>query len=104
MSSKENYNDSANTGQEDVFANSQDWVSSEIPTGVDRRAFLMKSAVVGAAVMLTGSQLKAKDLVDRSTPPARSLPLWSSKYVASKEEVMKGPVMTLCDEFYKVGP
>ena len=105
MSKKENKKEQlTDVVHDDPLANSKDFISSEIPSGVDRRTFLMRSAVVGAAVMLTGSQLKAKDLVERSTPPARALPLWSSKYVASKDEVMKGPVMTLSDEFYKVGP
>ena len=43
-----------------------------IPHGVDRRTFLMRSAVVGAAVVITGSQLSCQDKTARATAPAPS--------------------------------
>jgi len=106
MPSKENENIKGATkiGTEDILASPEDMVTQAIPAGVDRRTFLMRSAVVGAAVLITGNELSAKELVARSTPPARALPLWSKNYVESMEEVKKGPVMTVIDEFYKVGP
>jgi hypothetical protein len=36
-------------------------VSQEIPAGVDRRTFLMRSAVVGAAVLITGNHMSAQE-------------------------------------------
>jgi L-serine dehydratase len=76
-----------------------------LPAGVDRRAFLMRSAVLGAAAVMTGCSPPA-------TPPAASTSAASAppepKSLVSPElEVVKkskGPVMTTLDEFYKVGP
>jgi L-serine dehydratase len=106
MSNKDNQNKKHATKivREDVLANPSELIAKDIPPGVDRRTFLMRSAVVGAAVLITGNELSAKEMVARSTPPARALPLWSKGYVEAKEEVIKGPVMTVIDEFYKVGP
>jgi L-serine dehydratase len=66
---------------------------------VDRRTFLMRSAVVGATTVILGRSLSAQERTDRSTAPAP--PLSSDLNVVKKE---KGPVMTTLDEFYKVGP
>src|SRR5688572_6577720 len=83
---------------------SDDITSREIPSGVDRRTFLMRSAVVSAAVLITGNEMSAKEMVARSTAPAPVVPLWSKGYVEAKDALKKGPVMTVIDEFYKVGP
>ena len=84
-----------------------------IPHGVDRRTFLMRSAVIGAAVVITGSQLSCQDKTSRATAPAPSaepkgvaggpgnVELSPSLNVVKEQ---KGPVMTTLDEFYKVGP
>jgi len=87
--------------REDPLGTTEDVTSKAIPPGVDRRTFLMRSAVVSAAVIITGNEMSAKEMVRRSTAPA---PAWSKGYIDSKDEVMKGPVMTTIDEFYKVGP
>ncbi|HTT43702.1 MAG TPA: L-serine ammonia-lyase [Steroidobacteraceae bacterium] len=74
----------------------------EVPAGVDRRSFLMRSAVISAALLMTDRTL---------TPEARA----AAAAAASKPQVSlspslnvvknsKGPVMTTLEEFYKVGP
>ena len=95
--------------QEEIIANYDQVLSQEIPAGVDRRTFLMRSAVIGAAVVITGNPITAQEVARRSTPkkndrPARTEapPNTDSKlHVVMKT---KGPVMTTIDEFYKVGP
>jgi L-serine dehydratase len=92
-------------------------VPSEIPTGVDRRKFIMRSAVIGAAAVMNGctraeTEQKAPPPAPASakapapaaqgfaTPPP-AVPLSADLDVVKKE---KGPVLTTADEFYKVGP
>jgi L-serine dehydratase len=85
---------------EDLF-DSESLISQEIPPGVDRRTFLMRSAVVGATTVMLGRSLSANERTLRSIapPPAR---LTSDDLDVVKKQ--KGPVMTTLDEFYKVGP
>ncbi|HET9265009.1 MAG TPA: twin-arginine translocation signal domain-containing protein, partial [Vicinamibacterales bacterium] len=42
------------TPRKDPFADTRLLISQEIPHGVDRRSFLMRSAVGGAAAVMTG--------------------------------------------------
>src|SRR4051794_39907859 len=73
---------------------------SDPPSGSDRRAFMMRSAMVTAIVALGGianplfAQVPAE-------PPLGSAPPDPNLQVIKNT---KGPVMTLVDEFYKVGP
>ena len=39
---------------EDLLADTSEIISHKVPSGVDRRSFLMRSAVVGAAAVMTG--------------------------------------------------
>ncbi len=75
--------------------------SQKIPDSVDRRAFFMRSAMIGATAVLTGRSVSAQERADKSAgaPPAPQL---SPDLNVVKEQ--KGPVMTTLDEFYKVGP
>src|SRR5512138_3616683 len=77
----------------------------DIPGGVDRRAFLMRSAVIGAAAVITGCSPSKEQAAATSTPPppapAPAAPMSADLEVVKKA---KGPVMTTIDEFYKVGP
>ena len=75
----------------------------EAPAGVDRRAFLMRSAVIGSAAVIAGIPLSEKALAaaDQATLPARTGGLSPNLHLV---KAAKGPVMTLVDEFYKVGP
>jgi L-serine dehydratase len=86
----------------------------EIPEGVDRRTFLMRTAVIGAAVVMTGCDMPKKEQAERAaseaaTPPAAAPAAakgLGSTMSADLDVVKrsKGPVMTVLDEFYKVGP
>jgi L-serine dehydratase len=76
----------------------------EVPDGMDRRTFLMKSAVIGAATVITGCNVpppKKADLPQAAAPAATGSKLSADLDVSKRA---KGPVMTVIDEFYKVGP
>jgi L-serine dehydratase len=84
----------------DTFLESlTDPAAIDVPPGVDRRTFLMRSAVVGAASVISGCSLSAAEQKNAATaaPPNVSPDL----NVVKKA---KGPVMTVLEEFYKVGP
>jgi L-serine dehydratase len=85
--------------QDDLLGRSDEVVSQDVPSGVDRRTFMMRSAVVGATAVITGRTISAQERAQRSTdePP----PLSADLNVVQKS---KGPVMTTLEEFYKVGP
>ena len=76
---------------------------------IDRRAFMMRTAVVGAASVMAGcSEPKATDVsagdppLRPAPPPAAAAPPLSPDLEVVKKS--KAPVMTTLDEFYKVGP
>ena len=73
---------------------------TEPPSGSDRRSFMMQSAMVVAIVAVGG---RASPLFGQvpAQPPLGSRPPDPNLEVVKKS---KGPVMTLVDEFYKVGP
>src|SRR5688572_31317941 len=84
--------------REDLIGHADEVLQEEIPSGVDRRTFMMRSAVIGATAVITGRSISAQERADRSTAAP---PLSNDLSVVKKE---KGPVMTTIDEFYKVGP
>ncbi len=73
------------------------------PAGIDRRAFLMRSALVSAMAVLTG---QAVTPVARAAAAASATPPPMTGMSPDLDVVKraKGPVMTTLDEFYKVGP
>jgi L-serine dehydratase len=80
-----------------------------LPANVDRRAFLIRHAAIGAAAVMTGTtwtpEARAQQAAKEATAPIDLRQLGATlspdlDVVASS----KGPVMTLADEFYKVGP
>jgi L-serine dehydratase len=80
----------------------------EIPVGLDRRKFIVRSAVISAAAVMTGCARSEAEI--KGPPPAAeapgaapapAVPLAQDLNVVMKQ---KGPVMTTADEFYKVGP
>jgi L-serine dehydratase len=75
--------------------------SQKIPDGVDRRAFFMRSTMIGATAILTGRSVSAEKRAEKAAgaPP---VPQLSPDLYVVKEQ--KGPVLTTLDEFYKVGP
>ncbi len=73
------------------------------PEGVDRRAFLMRTAMIGAVTVLAGAppvspEETAKKAASAAAPLSRVSPDLDVK------KSTKGPVMTTLEEFYKVGP
>src|SRR5687767_3311953 len=93
--------------REDPLADTSRLISKAIPPGVDRRNFLMRSAVGGAAAIMTGRSVSTQEAIAKALatlPPqtaGSTPPLASDLNVVKKQ---KGPVMTTVDEFYKVGP
>ncbi|HVS23660.1 MAG TPA: L-serine ammonia-lyase [Gammaproteobacteria bacterium] len=73
----------------------------EVPAGVDRRTFLMRSAVIGATAVLTGRSISAQERTAAATAPPPAVPLSNDLDVVKRASK---PVMTTIDEFYKVGP
>lgn len=96
-------------GQAEDPLGSSERITREIPSGLDRRAFLMRSALIGAMGVMTGCSQSAEERAAKaakgSAVPSQGTspppPLASSLEVVKQE---KGPVMTVLDEFYKVGP
>jgi L-serine dehydratase len=78
---------------------------TEIPAGVDRRSFIMRSGVIGAAAVLTGKawtpEARAQQAAKEAAEPKMGSKLSPDLNVVKKS---KGPVMTVLEEFYKVGP
>ena len=75
------------------------------PPGVNRRAFLIRHAAIGAAAILTGTGWTAEARAQRAATEASVAKLGatlSPDLNIVKEE--KGPVLTVLEEFYKVGP
>jgi L-serine dehydratase len=77
----------------------------ELTPGIDRRTFVMRSAMIGAVAVLSGCKPpSAQETAERAAsgpPPSTDPPLSPDLEVVKKA---KGPVMTTLDEFYKVGP
>src|SRR5882757_6329322 len=86
---------------EDPLGSPEEVITPNIPSGVDRRTFLMRSALIGATSVITGHPVSAQERANRSVgaPPTPAL---SPDLNVVKEQ--KGPVLTVIDEFYKVGP
>src|SRR5437762_5239812 len=81
-----------------------------LPANIDRRTFLIRNAVIGAAAAMTGTvwtlearaQQAAKEAAAKSPlPPLDSTSMSPDLDVVKRS---KGPVMTVLNEFYKVGP
>jgi L-serine dehydratase len=75
----------------------------EAPEGVDRRAFMMRTAMIGAVTVLAGAPpISPAETAKKaaSAPPLQGK--GSPNLDVAKRS--KGPVMTTVDEFYKVGP
>ncbi len=78
----------------------------QIPAGIDRRSFLVRNAVIGAAAAMTGriwtpEARAAQAEKEAGAPKLGASPLSPDLDVVKRS---KGPVMTVLDEFYKVGP
>jgi L-serine dehydratase len=81
---------------------------SALPSSINRRSFIMRNAVIGAAAVMTGRTWTPEARAQQAAKEARpSLPPLDSTTMSQDLNVVKqskGPVMTVVDEFYKVGP
>jgi L-serine dehydratase len=97
----------AQGGQADPLRGEDRWIAQDVPPGVDRRTFLMRSAVVGSALVISGCSTSPEARTQQATPPAATPPAPAPPPLDPDLNVVKkskGPVMTTIDEFYKVGP
>jgi L-serine dehydratase len=78
----------------------------DIPEGWDRRAFMMRSALAGAMVALTGRPLAAYAQQPPTTPQTPPGAPAAPSLDPSLDVVRRsrGPIQTTLDEFYKIGP
>src|SRR5689334_18882155 len=83
------------------FKGDLDLSTEELPAGVDRRTFMMRSAILGATAVIFGRSIPAAAAITSATVRQTAPPLSPELEVVRKS---KGPVMTTIDEFYKVGP
>src|SRR3954470_13448075 len=95
--------------REDPLADTSQLLSQEVPPGMDRRNFLIRSAVGGAAAVLTGCSVPDAERAAKAAatvPPAKAAEPTAPALSADLDVVKKGagPVLTTVDEFYKVGP
>ena len=95
-------NPPARPSGDDPLGSSNEVISADIPLGADRRTFLMRSSVIGAASVIIGGRISAQERTSRATAPAPTPVNLSANLDVVKKQ--KGPVMTTLDEFYKVGP
>ena len=94
---------------EDPLADTRQLISQQIPSGVDRRHFLIRSAVGGAAAVMTGCSISEEERTAKAvaTLPPQAKEKDPTPPLADDLNVVKkgqGPVLTTVDEFYKVGP
>ena len=80
-------------------------VDLTVPADIDRRSFFMRNAVIGAAAVMTGNSMTPEARAARAAQEAKEKK--KDSVVSPELDVVKkskGPVMTILEEFYKVGP
>jgi L-serine dehydratase len=79
---------------------------SAVPSNINRRSFLMRNAVIGAAAVMTGKVITPEARAQQAAKEAAAPKLGASPLSPNLEVVKKskGPIITVLDEFYKVGP
>src|SRR6185369_390254 len=78
---------------------------SAILSPIDRRSSLMRNAVIGAAAVMTGRAWTPEARAAQAAREAGAPKLWAT--LSPDLDVVKrskGPIMTVVEEFYKVGP
>src|SRR5246127_4551164 len=80
-------------------------------SNIDRRSFIIRNAVIGAAAVMTGrvwtTEARAGQAAKEAKKEAgKGAPMGSAALSPDLDIVRqsKGPVMTILEEFYKVGP
>src|SRR5262245_43261452 len=78
---------------------------SVIPSNINRRSFLMRNAVIGAAMAMTGRTMTPEARAQQAAKEA-GVPKMGGTLSPDLDVVKRsrGPVMTVVEEFYKVGP
>ncbi len=80
-------------------------VEPTVPSNLNRRSFIMRNAVIGAAAVMTGRnwtpEARAAQATKEAAEPKLGATLSPDLCVAKQS---KGPVITVVEEFYKVGP
>jgi L-serine dehydratase len=91
--------------EDTMFEPGKELLDAVSPAGADRRAFLMRSAVVGAAAVIVGCspQQSAPPAAPAAAPPAPKPAAGMSSDLDVVKKA-KAPIITTLDEFYKVGP
>lgn len=83
-------------------------VESNLPENIDRRTFIIRNAVIGAAAAMTGTvwttEARAAQAANEAAKPGGKPSLTPLSPDLNVVKQSKGPVMTVADEFYKVGP
>jgi L-serine dehydratase len=85
-------------------------VESGLSSSLNRRSFIMRHAVIGAAAAMTGQVWEPEARAQQAAAEASkksALPVLDSSSMSTELDVVKrskGPVITVLDEFYKVGP
>jgi len=84
---------------------------SNLPANIDRRTFIIRNAVIGAAAAMTGTvwthEARAAQATKEAAAKTVTKTALDSTSISPDLDVVKrskGPVMTVLDEFYKVGP
>src|SRR6187399_1914039 len=79
--------------------------AADLGEGINRRSFIMRNAVIGAAAVMTARtwtpEARAQQAAKEAAEPKLGTKLSPDLDVVKKS---KGPVMTVLEEFYKVGP
>ena len=81
-----------------------------LSSNIDRRTFIIRNAVIGAAAVMTGTawtrEARAAQASKEAAAPKGAPKLNSSSMSPDLNVVKqsKGPIITVLDEFYKVGP
>ncbi len=79
----------------------------ESDSNIDRRTFIIRNAVIGAAAVMTGTAWTHEARAAQAAKEAAGKPQRLVRHMSPDLNVVKqskGPVMTVLDEFYKVGP
>lgn len=82
-------------------------VEPNLPENIDRRTFIIRNAVIGAAAAMTGTVWTHEARAAQAAKEAAGKPAVNSASISPDLDVVKrskGPVMTILEEFYKVGP
>jgi len=86
----------------EIFQPEKELNAAEIPPGVDRRTFLMRSAIITSTAVIMGLPVVAEAQAKGATAAPPKVPDLSPELNVVKKS--KGPIMTTLEEFYKVGP